>query len=423
MKHESEKKQAFGVAVDFANNYPFTQFMNGGHIDYASALLKRGTNVNVFLLGFGRINRAVFLLSVATNQFLAADENGQPVPKKVRYFVFDRAAEEKKKILEDTYYRYENFASAAKKEDYLPLPEPAAEERYFDCEIGTEEFYGIIGKLSRNENDVGIAVVSLGDERENLRAASEVRKKSNGRIHAIANIKKRQNEIFAFGNQEFDERIVSMAKTRNLIYESEKLARTGRQTEQDFAKARLRAEEKWEAMSLADRGANIASILGLKVKLQLLGLDLRDKNQDGAPLSRNEFERVYAAANMPKFYRADKGNASDTCARTNLAIQEHERWNAYLLSLGYVPASRLQILTETETRDGKTFCTNGKSVEEKRHGNLTTFEGLKEYAAMIAKRDGCKEEERDVIKYDFQLLDGAYRLLDEYGFKIVRLST
>ena len=105
MKHESEKKQTFGVAVDFANNYPFTQFMNGGHIDYASALLKRGTNVNVFLLGFGRINRAVFLLSVATNQFLAADENGQPVPKKVRYFVFDRAAEKKKKILEDTYYR------------------------------------------------------------------------------------------------------------------------------------------------------------------------------------------------------------------------------------------------------------------------------------------------------------------------------
>ena len=39
---------------------------------------------------------------------------------------------------------------------------------------------------------------------------------------------------------------------------------------------------------------------------------------------------------------------------------------------------------------------------------------------MIASRDGENEEKYDVIKYDYQLMDGAWWLLNESGFQMIR---
>jgi hypothetical protein len=77
-------------------------------------------------------------------------------------------------------------------------------------------------------------------------------------------------------------------------------------------------------------------------------------------------------------------------------------------------------LTEKTLVKGEEKYTNGKNYELRRHGNLTTFEGLVEFRQMLAKRDGKREEEKDVIKYDYQLLDDAHWLLDAVGCKIVK---
>lgn len=62
-------------------------------------------------------------------------------------------------------------------------------------------------------------------------------------------------------------------------------------------------------------------------------------------------------------------------------------------------------------------------------GQLTTFEGLVEFRQLVVARD-CHskkeedikefEEKKDVIKYDYQLLDDAYWLLNANGYKIIR---
>jgi len=107
--------------------------------------------------------------------------------------------------------------------------------------------------------------------------------------------------------------------------------------------------------------------------------------------------------------------------RRTMAIHEHQRWNSFMISQGMVPASLRQIKEET-VPDGKggTRFTNGKNYTVRRHGNLTTFEGLIAFRQMVAARDRCEEQARDVIKYDYQLLDDAHWLLDAAGFKIVR---
>ena len=88
-----------------------------------------------------------------------------------------------------------------------------------------------------------------------------------------------------------------------------------------------------------------------------------------------------------------------------------------MISKGVIPATRTQILKEKREDGGNS---NGKNPKLRRHGNLTTYEGLLEFRQMIDKRDGCGEEMADVIKYDYQILDEAHWLLSTNGFKIIK---
>jgi hypothetical protein len=81
-----------------------------------------------------------------------------------------------------------------------------------------------------------------------------------------------------------------------------------------------------------------------------------------------------------------------------------------------IPATIDQILNELQL-SGK--YTNGKNYELRRHGNLTTFAGLFDFRNMVAKRDGVSPAKKDVIKYDYQLMDEAWWFLAENGYKIV----
>ena len=58
--------------------------------------------------------------------------------------------------------------------------------------------------------------------------------------------------------------------------------------------------------------------------------------------------------------------------------------------------------------------------EQRRHGNLTDFEGLVAYRSVIGGSRGIDEEKADVIRYDYQLTDDCGRLLSACGYKIVK---
>ena len=85
-----------------------------------------------------------------------------------------------------------------------------------------------------------------------------------------------------------------------------------------------------------------------------------------------------------------------------------------------MPASKDLIKNEKKFVDGGYSYTNGKSYLMRRHGNLTTFAGLEEFARIVSKRDDIPLEQADVISYDYQIMDDAYWLLDKSGMKIVK---
>ena len=162
-----------------------------------------------------------------------------------------------------------------------------------------------------------------------------------------------------------------------------------------------------------------------------MGLDYCENGEEGEALTEEEYMRIYAGSDLPNTEKYDLRAGGKSIVyygidfaesrRKTMAIHEHQRWNSFMISRGMIPASREQILSETKTNsNGEVEFTNGKNYSLRRHGNLTTFDGLVEFRRIVAHRDQKPEEKKDVIKYDYQLLDDAYWLLTQSGYKIIR---
>ena len=445
-------------AVELIDEYPMTQFLDERHIDYQTSLIKKDVELNVVFVGFGKRNRQAFLTMVANDQFLCEGENG-PAVKQVNYHFFDRKSAENHKNLNHTYYRFRHiFLDDKEKTDfnaYLPMPELPAKEFYHCLDIHSISFYDEIKNIiTKSKTSMTHLIVSFGTDLENADLAHKllmkfnewgvkdahifVKIKGTGMGKAIEHLLGAEN-CHIFGNKKkcdynylsvINEKFENMALQRNYIYDVEYDLSSNPNVvvdEKYLHDKRLESRVRWFAeRSYIERESNTFACLSLRQKLQLMGLDYRPVTADGKALSYDEYIQIYAGDDKPVLsaYHAEINKSVveytlqfNPSRRTNMAIQEHYRWNAYMITKGFIPATKEAILTEVNAK-GK--HTNGKSYLLRRHGNLTTMQGLIEFRKMTAERDGVSEESKDVIKYDYQLLDDAYWLLKRNGYKIVK---
>lgn len=435
------------VAIDFIDRFPLTEYMDGKHIDYDTALLKNDAQINVVMVGFGHTNQQIFLSMVANNQFLTKNPNGEIVEKPVKYHIFDKRNSFPNRG--GFSYQYDFLKNPAlNKDDYLPLPSAVAAEEYHNLDIDPQVFCkDLQSALDFGEKSVNYVIVSLGLDYASVNLADRIvswlddLKVKNTRvfvrIHNEETFKNSEillNSPFcaAFGANKdvvYDyahivkEKFARMAFMRNYMYDIEKDMKHNSVTEQEEKASRL----KWYLKrSVIERESNVYACLSVRSKLHLIGLDCCKADVAGCKaLTEEEYLSVYAENDKPDFVQNDEGQAVAVryplkykqSRRKNLAVQEHCRWNAFMITKGFIPADKNRILTETD-KDGE--FTNGKNYAMRRHGNLTTFDGLVTFRKMIAERDGVPEEKCDVIKYDYQLLDGAYWLLNKNGYKIIK---
>ena len=449
------------IAVDFISKYPFTKFMTEEHIDYNSSLIKDGVEINTLLIGFGKTNQQIFLTSVANNQFIT-EVNGSIGIKKVRYHIFDKNPAENNKNLNHNYNRFKNESEGINTEDYLPLPDYPAEEFFYRLDVNARDFYNHIRKVTvATEKGVNFIVIAFGTDLENIDMAQKlvlkcrewgikniaifvkVRGEHKGQnlleednCYSIAN----EKEVVYDVEKILGDSIFKMAQMRNEVYDLEyELTQSDAQslTEDRVVAIKEKAYRNWFVKKTQlERESSLYSCLSLRSKLNLMGLDYCLVHENDEPaLTEKEYLEIYAQDDQPDldFYKVKAEGKPiihyslnfQKSRRTNLAILEHLRWNSFMISKGMVPASKKLILEEMDS-EGK--FTNGKNYALRRHGNITTMSGLIEFRKMTALRDIDKyksmekaEESKDVIKYDYQLLDDAYWLLTKNGYKIVRL--
>ncbi|MBO5713749.1 MAG: hypothetical protein J6R88_06115 [Clostridia bacterium] len=438
------------VAVDFIDKYAFASFATDKHIDYETSLVKKGVDINCVMVGFGKTNRQILLTSVANNHFMTATETGIK-EKPVNYCIFDKTKTQNNKNLNHDYYRYKNEFVDVNENDYLPLPTQPSNEEYCNVDIESNEFYAKLKQVVGNKNDLNFIIVAFGTDLENIDMAQKIIEKKlewgvdNLYIFVRAKSWRKQDtlleqeECFFIGNSEdvvynydkiTNDKTFKMAIMRNQLYHYEKMRANNKTslTKQERDSIDVEYIKKWFVKNTQlERESGIYCLLSLRSKLNLMGLDYVSVDADGVALSEEEYLSIYAKNDMPKTVISSDGVKLISydldfkkSMRRNLAEQEHQRWNAFMLSKGVIPATKWQILNETKVVDGKTVYTNGKNYKLRRHGNLTTFDGLVEFRKMIAKRDGVSEEVADVFKYDYQILDEAHSLLTALNYKIIK---
>ena len=109
------------------------------------------------------------------------------------------------------------------------------------------------------------------------------------------------------------------------------------------------------------------------------------------------------------FFYTRKELADNSVLRDLMTRMEHQRWNAYMISCGYVPT----LMSEYE-KMGKL---NLEQV--RKHVNIVTFEELINQREALAKIFGCSIEDADVIKYDYRMADNLPELLKLANMKII----
>ena len=443
------------IAIDFIDRYPLSLFMDERQIDYSTSLVREGVDINVVLVGFGKTNREILLSSVASNQFLSASDSGA-VHKPVKYYIIDKNKSEQNKNLNHDYYRLKHKIKSIDPKDYLPLPPLPAEEEYLHMDINDVCFYESVKKIvSRNPSDANFIVIAFGDDTENLDMAQKLVEKckewdiTNVTIFVRAfEWRKEQTPIedencYFFGNEQanvfnidkmLSDKLYKMAKIRNEMLELERVMtlKAGEIIDSTFVKENsIISNEKWyKSKSQMQRDSSIFACLSLRFKLNLMGLDYCEEDADGLALSEEEYMQIYAGEDRPDIDTyslmvngkniVHYGIDYPPSRRRNMAMQEHYRWVSFVISRGMIPATREQIMSEIGIKSGAEAHTDGKNYSLRRHGNITTFDGLIEFRRMIAERDGKSEESKDRLRYRYQILDDAYWLLTSNGYKIVK---
>ena len=444
------------IAMDWIEHYPLTQFMTAEHIDFSTSLIHPGVDVNVLLLGFGKVNQQVFLTSVANNQLITASENSRdPKIKQINYYMLEREKYRNDKNFNHTYYRYRNEMKEAKQSEYLPFPDAPANEIFMPLDVESSNFYSSIYEIVKKPRDLNFIVVAFGSDLENIDMAQKlIEKRSEWGMQNLIIFVKASNwrkedtfigeeNCFLFGNLEdavyninriYGDGIEYMTHARSASHTIEYDMSENASIKIDehyLATVKTRVEQEWYVnLSQTQRDSNLYGILSLRSKLQMMGLDFCPRDTEGVtPLTVEEYFAIYAGDDLPKESTLphvlgkpifEYGLDFPYSRRRNLAVQEHLRWNSFMLSKGFIPSTLYEIENEKITVNGRTKYSDGKRFDVRRHGNITTFDGLVTFRQITAKRDGTTELAKDKIKYDYQLLDDAWWLLDRCGYVIYK---
>lgn len=447
------------IAMDFVDRYPLSRFLDARHVDYTTSLIKKDVGINVCLVGFGKPNQQILLTSIANNQFLTQKERGVGLFA-VNYHIFDKVHAEYNKNLNHSYYRYKNECANVNTADYLPLPDYPAAETYYKTDINDPDFYNQIkAVVCACDKDANFVIVSFDNDLQNMDMAQKlVEKRREWGIDDLVIFVRTQDDcsdyavlsepnVYAVGNdnecvyniaQITGDSIFRMAQMRNEIYTLEYKVTTDKNFVLDqnaVLENRKSANKDWfVSKSQLERESSLYSCLSLRCKLNLMGLDYCPKKANDLPaLTEKQYMQLYAGDDRPDTtsyglqvegkkivkYTLDFAQSH----RKNLAVLEHLRWNSFMITQGMIPSTIKQILEEKVQVKGKTKYSNGKNYRVRRHGNLTTFDGLVTFRRLLAERDHGNEADYDVIKYDYQLMDDAYWLLDQNGYKIIKLAT
>ena len=463
-------------SFDFLTKYPMTKYLTTSQLT-GDGCVAPDLAFNMIFIGFGDTNREIFLDAFTTNQFVVRRENEIPGLKTADYHIFDEKAEiAHDKNLNHTIFRYlddfaplfsdrkpdadghpEKSGAPLKKklntEDYLELPPVPGRLFSHEMNIDSEEFYNEIKDIcTQNPVSVNYLIVAFSSDFDNIELAERLEMKKKewdlANLHIFVKVRSRengkvseflQNAYTIFGSEDLTLNDIIRNEIEELAYNRKRATLNAVSSEKPYegrpGDNTVRALYSWYTMSQRMRRSNIYSILALRMKLHLIGLDYTPDEGCGQSgkgiadgLSQEDYFNLYGKGCKPvktrdpgryrgALYCYDNDTVPDDyktgLPRRNLVVQEHYRWNAYMIKCGFIPPTRAEI--------EKGFVKDYKTL--RMHANICSFGALFEFRdiqrRLYLEKYGPDRKPEDVIGYDYKLMDEAWFFLNACGYKII----
>lgn len=414
------------VARKFVTDYPMSAYVPNDFYDVNKndstrrlATIKKDKELNVILLGFGKVNLKLLEMMIIQNQFVQIID-GKLQPKQVNYYAYDDSkAQLSNEMFIRLLYEYEHIS----KDEKLPKLDRICNLKCEPINVKSlEHFMALNGVI--NENSFTYIIVSVGADLENAAFAKQIYENFNkkGNIKVFARFKENNDSI----NKNVDDTIVCFGEKGNSfthdIVVNNTLMDISQKVNSLYKKLHeneLQQIQKWEKLPLIKQYANIYNALSIYFKMGLLGYKICDKDdisEGYQKISEKEYQESYYYETPNENFQYH--NYFDINNRNILAFSEHLRWNAYYYLSDYKPMNLDDVL-----------LVNDKLVTQsaylKQHACLTTWEGLDIlHQKMLNESRKIKTEtsinDVEVYKYDYMLMDEAYKTLDNHGYKIVK---
>lgn len=453
-EHFAFAENAFGK-VDFFNPYelrarsffgehPITTLIPRDFIDTSKARLKEKYNIKHIFVGFGKANYQMLKGSVLTCQLLNCDYNATVYDEKIR--------DNEPSVNQSMFMNHSSGLFDKISEDY-------DNEKYnIKFKRGnalTKNFYteGKDCLIEEMKNDFTIIYVALGEDKLTVETACEIRqclykhdiKQDNVRIFAKVSEKSVFNNDLVINNPQNIPIKIECFGFNNSVFTEDNIIN---ESLDKFAKniTNKNHEIPWEFLPETKRDINRQVAMAIRVKLNLLGLDLTEQKESKNIIkSKTYYETYYkdykengdnkisTIINLSKevaelnneedkkqelkkkkdersnyildYEEKDSNNKICDTPRNNLARLEHLRWNTFHLIYGWTKMPESKVGAGNSDRQNKLT---------KQHACITTFEGLIDLrklqaTKMLEKNPGTSfekaEAKADTIWYDYNLMD------------------
>jgi len=405
------------LARTFTHANPVTGYLPKEYIE--NAAIKTGTEISVFVLGFGTLGQEVYRQSVLNNQLVTFDGEYKVLP--INYYLCDTGID----ATEWNIGGLPEVLGELNAAEYFPLPELPFKTTVIDRTPASREVLTAIKKQVQKDNNYTLIIIDTDEDCRNIEIGAKLKTMLFGaeNYHIFVRSEAAYTEddeiVTYFGNSEdvfnhdviVNDSLSAMAKKLNEVYTAQ-YAGAEERNRSDFAQyIQQKAEKDWNSFDYFTLYSNIYSAMNLRTKLNLLGLDyVKDGNGANTALigERHGHKGEYAYS---EYFTPSVRNA--------LIAQEHARWNAYHLLSEYLPLDKNGITVKSQ--DGKKVRFNVKNTAAKKHACLTTYNGLNDLSAYLAQKagNGCTAADYDYYIYDEMLITTAEELLTSLGYSVI----
>ncbi len=407
------------MARAFVEENPIARYMPSDFLEKDKSM-KPDTKINVFMLGFGSLSKEIYKQFVINNQ-LVVNRDGKYKVFQLQYHLYDKFIDKSNHCIEGLEHDISNISKNA--DAHFPIPEMPYKTTCVECDGFSPDCLDDIRDIATLPNSMSYIIIDIGDVYHNIKLCKELRLRLETceNYHIFIRNGSKETDCDCVTDCYGDTRDVLEHKiiVNETIIELAKLINQ-KHAQKDPKKKLRTIEDNWKALSYFHTYNNIYLANGLRLKLNLLGLDYV---KDGKGRDINKITDRYQAH--------FEGETDEINIKNSLLAQEHFRWNAYHLMSGYRPMEKALILVEPqvpakESQDRMDYIIEtNKLPEVKKHSCLTTFDGVGEVSKFLAElaKGLCPDKKYTVSDFDYykndaMLFEVAPMFFEEKGYSV-----